>query len=272
MKPEVSLKSFSGRPLRRSELNNLNLVESIYPAGLIQPRHTHDLPYFSLVLQGGYTENYGLKSLVREPSTLIFHPREEEHAVEYHSRVRIFRFEMSPRFIDRLSESSKLPGSRAEFRGDSSTSLATRLYKEFQRMDTISPIVIEGLALEIIGEALRREIRDFESRTPVWLNRAKEILHEQFSEDLTLAVIAEKVGVHPVYLARQFRKHYHCTVGEYARRLRVEAACRKVAESDQSLAEIATEAGFYDQSHFSHTFKRMTGLTPAEFRVTFRAG
>lgn len=272
MKPEVSLKSFSGKPLRRSELNNFNLVESSYPARLVQPKHAHDLPYFSLVLQGGYTENYGLKSLMREPSTLIFHPREEEHAVDYHSRVRIFRFEMQPQFMDRLIECSKMLRSRAEFRGDSSISLATRIYREFQRMDAVSPIVIEGLALEIIGEALRREMHNLESRTPAWLNRAKEILHEQFSEDLTLAAIAEEVGVHPVYLARQFRKHYHCTVGEYARRLRVEAACREVTESDKSLAEIATEAGFYDQSHFSHTFKRLTGLTPTEFRITFRAG
>lgn len=272
MNPEASLKSFSGRQLRCSELNSFSLVESIYPARLVQPKHMHGAPYFSLVLQGGYTEDYGARSIAREPSTLIFHPQEEEHAVEYHSRVRIFRFEIKPPFIDRFNDCSKILRTHTEFRGDSSTSLATRLYREFQRMDAISPIVIEGIALEILGESLRREMLEGETRTPNWLKRAKEILHEQFSEELTLAAIAEEVGVHPVYLARQFRKHYNCTVGEYARKLRFESACSKITESDRPLAEIATESGFYDQSHFSHAFKRRTGLTPAEFRAAFRAG
>lgn len=272
MKPAVSLNSFSGRQLRRSDLNSFNLVESLYPARLIQSQHAHQSPYFSLVLQGGYTENCGRKSLLREPSTLIFHPAEEEHAVEYHSRVRIFRFEMKPCFVSRLSDYSKPVSLSAEFQGGLSVSLATRLYREFQRMDSISPIIIEGIALEIIGEALRREVRDSESSAPVWLGRAREILREQFTEELSLASIAEEVGVHPVYLARQFRKHYNCTVGEYVRRLRIESACHQITESDRSLADIAAEAGFYDQSHFSHAFKRRTGMTPAEFRATFRAG
>lgn len=272
MNSGASLNLFSGRQLRRSELNSFNLVESLYPARLVQPRHAHESPYFSLVLQGGYTENFRRRSLMREPSTLIFHPAEQEHSVRYHSPVRIFRFEMKPLFVSRLDQYSKPLLSPAEFQSGLSVSLAARLYREFQRMDAISPIIIEGIVLEIMGEALRREMSESESRAPRWLNRAKEILHEQFSEDLTLSSIADEVGVHPVYLARQFRKHYHSTVGQYLRKLRVEAACRNITQSDKSLVEIAMEAGFYDQSHLSHTFKQQTGLTPAEFRASFRAG
>lgn len=97
------------------------------------------------------------------------------------------------------------------------------------------------------------------------------MLHAWLSEDVTVNSIAEKVGVHPVYIARQFRKHYHCTMGEYVRRLRVEAAGREISESDTPLSEIASLFGFYDQSHLTNTFKRLTGMTPAEYRRAFRA-
>jgi AraC family transcriptional regulator len=74
------------------------------------------------------------------------------------------------------------------------------------------------------------------------------------------------VGVHPDHLVHAFRRQYHCTVGEYVRQLRIEFACRQITSSDMPLAEIAVEAGFADQSHFTKTFKRLVGMTPSEFQ------
>jgi AraC family transcriptional regulator len=79
------------------------------------------------------------------------------------------------------------------------------------------------------------------------------------------------VGVHPVTLARAFRRAFGCTVGEYVRRLRIERAARQLADSDLSLAEIALGAGFSDQSHFSNLFRRHTGLSPFQFRRAIRS-
>ncbi|HEY0098454.1 MAG TPA: helix-turn-helix transcriptional regulator, partial [Pyrinomonadaceae bacterium] len=95
--------------------------------------------------------------------------------------------------------------------------------------------------------------------------------HATFAEQVTLAGVAGAVGVHPVYLAARFRKHYQCTVGEYVRRLRVEVACREVVRTDRALSEIAPSVGFYDQSHFTNVFRRHTGMTPAQYRAAFRS-
>ncbi len=91
-------------------------------------------------------------------------------------------------------------------------------------------------------------------------------MHDRFQESISLAAVAELADVHPVSLARAFRRTYHCTVGDYVRRLRIELACQKLTGSDASLVEIALSAGFSEQSHFSRTFKRLTGLTPSEYR------
>ena len=78
------------------------------------------------------------------------------------------------------------------------------------------------------------------------------------------------MGVHPVTLARGFRKAYGCSVGAYLRWLRVARAARRLAETEAPLAEVALAAGFADQSHFSNVFRRETGLSPSQFRRAVR--
>jgi AraC family transcriptional regulator len=74
-----------------------------------------------------------------------------------------------------------------------------------------------------------------------------------------------------VYLASAFRRCYGHTVAEHVRELRVAYALRRLAESEDPLSDIARAAGFADQSHFSRTFKQLTGTTPGAYRTLSRA-
>jgi AraC family transcriptional regulator len=150
--------------------------------------------------------------------------------------------------------------------------LTMRIYKEFRLMDSASALSIEALTLEVLAQATRRNLEGWPSPAPRWLREARDLIHEQFSQPVSLSSIAETVGVHPAHLAKTFRKHYHCTVGEYIRRLRLDYAVQELTRSNQSLAEIALAAGFYDQSHFTHAFKLHTGMTPAEVRAANKPG
>jgi AraC family transcriptional regulator len=134
----------------------------------------------------------------------------------------------------------------------------------------VTPLAIEGLTLELLAETSRRSVVSSNHKRPLWLEQAREILHAHFTGQLTLTSIAEMVGVHPVHLAREFRKYYLCTMGDYVRQLRIEFACRNLAETTTPLVEIALAAGFSHQSHFSRTFKRLTGMTPAQYRALSR--
>src|SRR5262249_39641084 len=128
---------------------------------------------------------------------------------------------------------------------------------------------IEGLALEILAEASRRTGAEI-GAAPLWLRQAREMIVAHFSETLRLTEIAAKVGVHPVYLATTFRQKYGVTVGEFVRKLRIEHACAELMKGQSALAEIALQAGFVDQSHFSKVFKTYIGTTPARYRSTVR--
>jgi AraC family transcriptional regulator len=76
--------------------------------------------------------------------------------------------------------------------------------------------------------------------------------------------------VDPAHLARTFRAHYRCSIGDFVRRLRVERASCELTDTDTPMADIALGLGFFDQSHFSRVFKDQTGLTPTEFRAASR--
>jgi AraC family transcriptional regulator len=259
------------RIIESREIAGLNLTECLYSPGLRMPKHSHELACFSLVLLGSYTETIGRVEASRKPATLIMHPPEHAHAVAFHGQeVRIFRTEIKTLWLERLREYSiKLDGP-AWFDGGLSVVLALRLYREFRAQDKYSPLAVEGVLLEMLAEMSRRRELPALSRAPRWLERAREILHAQTAKTPTLSEIAAEVGVHPVHLAHEFRKFYRASVGEYARSLRIEAACREVAQSELPLSEIAANAGFYDQSHFTNAFKRHTGMTPAQFRSAAR--
>jgi AraC-like DNA-binding protein len=93
----------------------------------------------------------------------------------------------------------------------------------------------------------------------------------EYSERLTLDELSEEAGIHPVHLSRVFRKCMGTGIGEHVHRLRVRAACEQMIKPEISIAEVSLATGFADQSHFTRAFRRVTGMTPAEFRAQLTA-
>jgi AraC family transcriptional regulator len=264
--------TFYGERLGSREVAGFLLTDYVYPPGFRIPRHSHERAYFSLVLEGAYTETYGRHSRECRASTVVFHPAGETHAEQIHgARGRTFSVELAPRWVERVREYPTVVDTPAAFEGGELLWLASRLYREFLLEDAVSPLAVEGLALEILAEASRRRTHILERSPPRWLREAREFLQEHFTESLSLNEVAAAAGVHPAHLARVFRQQYRCTVGDYVRQRRIEFACRALATSNTPLGEIALAAGFSDQSHFSRIFRRVMGLTPAEFRRISRA-
>src|SRR5712692_9533542 len=269
MKTKPHLDSVYGSVLRSRVVAGFTLIETAYTPGLRLPKHSHQFAYFCFVLQGSFTEWYEQQSRACRSSTLIFHPLDERHSDHFHTAARCFNLLMDVRWVDRVRQHSAIVEGPTDFHGGLLAQLATRLYKEFRQMDELSPLIVEGLTIEILGEAARYSLRQREPGPPPWLEQARELLHDQFHERLTLSQVAGSVGVHETHLSREFRRYYRSTVGEYVRHLRIEFACRKLSTSGSPLSRIALAAGFTDQSHFTRTFKLRTGMSPATYRRTF---
>lgn len=267
---------FSAKTVRSLEVSGFKLTETVYSPNLKLSTHVHDQHAFVFLLQGGFTENFGGKSRRFVQSNGLFRPAGEPHSNLFNDKGgSCLNVEINSALIERLREYGIVLNEFMEINSKKLASIILgKLYYEFREADEVSPIVIEGLLLETVAAAIRHRTQTAESSysscIPRWLGQARELLRTQFSLSLTLDIVAAAVGVHPVHLAREFRRHYHQSVGEYIRQLRVEFACQKLSTSDISLVEIALDAGFSHQSHFTRTFKQQTGMTPAKYRAIFQ--
>jgi AraC family transcriptional regulator len=169
----------------------------------------------------------------------------------------------------RNKDCSDLPGDATCFRNRDIVSAAHFLVRESARWNETSPLLAESICLELLARVARRPSTP-PKKPPVWLPRAKEMFYEECVNPCRIADAAQAIGVHPVHFARSFRRFFHCTPGEYLVRCRLDRAITLLVESKWSLAEIALQTGFCDQSHFSNMFKRHFGISPRAYRSQLR--
>jgi AraC family transcriptional regulator len=102
------------------------------------------------------------------------------------------------------------------------------------------------------------------------LRAVVEYVEEHLDAGLTLERLAAVAHLSPYHFARQFKATTGLPPHQYVIARRVERAQQLLREGDSSLAEVAVEAGFSDQSQFSQSFKRVMGVTPRQYRKSAR--
>jgi AraC family transcriptional regulator len=268
---ELKLKAghFYGKTSHSLSARGFRFTEKIYSRQAALPVHAHELSHFCFVLAGNYHEHIGRRLFQREPMTLVYYPPDLSHTEEHFTNGRHLLVEIDSARLDRIREYGARLDEPVFVADDPSRWLATRLYREFSERDALSELALESLSNELLIAVSRQATGRTERKAPAWLACAKDVLHDNFVAPPSLDELASVVGVHPTHLARVFRRFERCTIGDYVRRLRVDYARRKIANSHAPLVEIALSAGFADQTHLTRTFKRITGMTPREFRRTF---
>lgn len=96
--------------------------------------------------------------------------------------------------------------------------------------------------------------------------KATAYMKEHIAERLTLDQVAAQVFLSKSYFCRILKSELGCTFTEYVNHLRVERGKTLLRSTRKSVAEIALEVGFGDQSYFTRIFKRQTGCSPGRFR------
>lgn len=98
------------------------------------------------------------------------------------------------------------------------------------------------------------------------LDAMLDFIDSQLSEPLSLNDLADKVGVSRAHFARRFRILTGTSPHRYLTMRRIEKAKQLLRNESDSLAQIALEVGFSNQSHFTQVFHVVTGMTPSQYR------
>jgi AraC family transcriptional regulator len=259
----ATLAEEDGVALRSADLNGFTLGELVFPSLYVQAEFEPELPYVAVVVDGAMEKSLAGGASFGAGAALTM-PAGARHGARFGpegARVVIVKPRSAMSGV-RLERFERLDGGGFGW-------LARRLAAELRASDDAAPLAAEGLALELLAAATRESARP-RDRVPSWLGTAEELLRSRIGECIRLGELAAAVGEPPVQVARAFRAHHGVSVGEYGRRLRVERAAAELASGERPLAEIAVEAGFADQSHFTRLFRRYVGTTPAQFRAFHR--
>lgn len=256
---------FFGQTNKTVHLNNLVLTDTEYTKSTVD-WHYHENAYFTFILQGHVIEGNKKEIYHCSPGSLLFHNWQESHYnIKPDGFTRGFHIEMEPQwFADADVDMHHLQGSINIAHPDIKL-LMYQIFRETKIEDGISGLSIQTLLTDAFSR-LNRIRQNTESAKPNWALKVDEILHDEFTDNLTLAYLSAAANIHPVHLSRDFSKYFHCNLGEYLRKIRVEKAIALLSGQKIPLAEIAYRCGFFDQSHMIRCFKASNGVNPSAFR------
>lgn len=239
------------------------LVQHDYPELAARGLHAHSWFHVTLVQRGYYARSYGGREDVYGPGTLSLLPNEDPHTDKYAPGSRCLHVAVFDSLAERLPGVS-LNGTHA-VAPIIAAQFTVALQHEFNHYDGESPLVVELLLAHLLS-AHAGLADDRSHAQPPWLKRLLEYLDDSFAEPWSLAALAAQLGVHPVHLCRSFHQHFHFTLGQYVRSLRLLRARQLLGDRDVTIADVAATCGFSDQSHLQRQFKKVAGTSPGLYR------
>jgi AraC family transcriptional regulator len=265
----LSSGEYFGGTLRSARLAGSTATLTAYSAGCECPWHVHESPTLFVLLSGRHRDESRRAAFEQPPLSVVFHPTKGPHATAVGPSGMVgINLELTAALLERCGlERRHLADECRVVDALDVRLLALRVAVLSGEPDGAADL--ESAVVDLVAGV----VRDFAppARSPSWLPRALEFLHARAHEPIGASDVAAELSVHPVYLARAFRRFMGCTVTSAIQALRLIEAGRLVLDERASLADAALRAGFADQAHFTRLCSRELGFTPGRLQ-RLRAG
>ena len=245
---------------RRVELGTVRLHEVTYPAGLEMGVHAHETGSVTYVVSGGAEEGWEREERRVGAGSVLIKRAGAAHTCCIGSggmRTLVIEFD-----------------DWAVARGDgvitADGACAARVFLGVWR--SVNDRSSGAEVVRAVGDVVRAmgRIRETAGDVCGCADDARWLIDAQPESERAFGDIAAELGVHPVSLARAFRRRFGVTMSGYRRRARVMRAAELLVGSGRSAAEVAVRAGFSDQSHMTRAFGAELGVTPGGYRRAMR--
>ena len=235
-----------------------------YPSNGSMPEHVDVRSRISVVIAGHLRESVGGRDEHAAAGSLAIKPGHVAHRNLFGpGGARLLSIEVPDGLAD-----DRGAGSLGCWRWSHGGRLAVVAIRSYLALRNAvdDAIAKEDAVLELISALSEPGDHARERHRPAWLQHVYERMHDAPSERHGLKDLAHEAGVHPVHLARVFRRHMGCTPGEYMQALRLWLMIEQMASRPTAFSDIALNAGYADQSHMTRSCRRLLGATPSRCR------
>lgn len=125
---------------------------------------------------------------------------------------------------------------------------------------------VRSLSEILFAESIRR---DTDSKT-LLVSALKKYISDHLEDNLSLHTLSEQFNYNSSYISYLFKQIAGIGISEYITRQRIDRANELLRSTSDSVAEIATKAGFDTVQYFSYVYKKTMGRTPSEYRLSFK--
>jgi AraC family transcriptional regulator len=231
-------------------------VSTHFELGRSDLLHYHDEPHLTFIFGGGVIDKRQTFEKERFGGDLMFFRAGEAHqTISKIFPTKYVSLQFQPDFF---KQNPHLESS-VEKNFSAKISLL-KIYRELTINDEFSAPSLEILLQNLIDSPADGKV------FPNWLKKIIELLNDRWNEEISLEDLARAAEVHPKTISKYFPRFFGCTLGEYRRKIKVEKSLALIKSAEFSLTDIAYQCDFYDQSHFTKTFKNLTGFLPKEFQ------
>lgn len=253
-----------GAMTQRVSSGGLLLNAADHEPGMLVPHHEHENAYLCVVLQGGFELHASGRDHACHAGAVLAHPAGHQHSNRFlPAPGRCVNLHLGDAWFQ---EDRALRDWLTDFRHVALPAQHTalqRLAREMNARDNAAPLACAAAAIDLLSTAMRSPAPRAE---PAWVARVIDRIEANLAEAASLTELARDCGLHPSHLARVFKQARGETVGDYVRRRRVEQAELELRGGELPLAEIAANAGFADQAHFTRVFRAHFGVAPGARR------
>ncbi|MBC8062220.1 MAG: helix-turn-helix transcriptional regulator [Clostridiaceae bacterium] len=127
---------------------------------------------------------------------------------------------------------------------------------------------LQTIEINILSTYFNILINEIEVTGNFVINKILQYLHLKIEDYIILQNLAKDLNISVGYASYCFKKNMGMTIMKYAQKIKIERAKTLLKSADYSILHISAQLGFYDQSHFTKTFKQLVGISPSNFRNT----
>lgn len=255
--------------------------------------HSHDCFELAYIIKGSAMQTLNGKSEFVRKGAYYFIDLGSEHNYTDSSELELVNCLFSPELIDAsLSKCSSFkelmqicmiryysqcldltPVNRIFYDEDGKIlQILQEMRAEYQDQNFGYQEIFRAKLLEILILTMRKVIEQYGSvpiekimNNPI-IQDAVYYFQSNYREKALLESFCQKHHYNAQYISRLFKKETGMTVLTYVQKYRIEKSCHLLTESGLPIGEVAHQSGYEDMKYFNQTFRKITGMTPGEYR------